>query len=131
VPHADVLELLASDVASPVHSTGMLVVCGTRMAREDVLALAGMLARDGSDRTARILLGALVRGRDFVALTADDKERVLAVLDHPPEALVPLRGTLFDELNWQRSGLVPPPRTRGIAAAIGHSDGDRSRVAWV
>jgi hypothetical protein len=109
----------------------MLVVAGTRMAREDVLALAGMLARDGSDRTARILLGALVRGRDFVALTADDKERVLAVLDHPPDALAPLRGALFDELNWQRSGLVPPPHARGIAAAVSRSGGDRPRVAWV
>jgi hypothetical protein len=109
----------------------MLVVAGTRLAREDVLTVAGMLTRSGSDRTARILLEALVHGRVFVALTMEDKECLLAALDHPPAALVPLRRALFDELNWQRAGLVPPPRSRGIGAVIARSTDERVHVAWV
>jgi hypothetical protein len=109
----------------------MLVVAGTRLAREHVLTLAGMLTRGGSDRTARILLEALVHNSVFVALTTEEKECLLAVLDHPPAALAKLRGALFDELNWQRAGLVPPPRSRGIGAVTTRSKDERARVAWV
>lgn len=60
--------------------------------------------RDGSDRTARLLLEAITTGREFVALTTDDRESILAVLDHPThDELVELRGALFSELNWQRT----------------------------
>jgi hypothetical protein len=160
VPDPDVLEALASDVAalavevegverraavrrSPaalataraplhgVHSAAMLVVAGTRVAREDALALAHLLSRNGSDHTARILLEAVVRGRVFVALTPHDRECLLAVLDRPPPAFVDLRRVLFDELNWQRPGLTPPPRPGGIAGPTGRSNGEPMRVAWV
>jgi hypothetical protein len=109
----------------------MLVVGGKRLVRQDVLTLAGMLTRDGSDRTARVLLEALVHGSVFVALTTADKECLLAVLDAPPASLAPLRGALFDELNWQRAGLVPPSRSGGIAAATARAKHERANVAWV
>jgi hypothetical protein len=83
----------------------MLIVAGTRVPREKVLGLASMLTRDGSDRTARLLLEAVTNGQEFVALTMDDRERILAVLDRPPAGLVELRHALFDELNWRRDWL--------------------------
>jgi hypothetical protein len=101
----------------------VLVVAGIRLPREQVLALASMLWRDDSTRTARLLLEALTRRQQFAALTVDDKERILAVLDHPPKGLTELRTRLFDELNWQRQGLAPPVRSRR---------GERPpNVAWV
>ena len=112
-------------------STRKLIVAGIRLDREPVLALAGMLAREGSDRTARTLLDAVTKGREFVALTPDDKEHILGVLDHPPVSLSALREALFDELNWQRNGLMPPSRPGGIADAIAGSGAERGRVAWI
>lgn len=71
-----------------------------------------MLTRDGSDHTARVLLEAITNRQELVALTVDDREAMLAVLDHPPEELVELRSALFADLTWRRSGLVPPRRRR-------------------
>ena len=92
----------------------MPVIAGVRVAREQTLELAAMLTRGGSDHTARILLDATTRGQEFVLLTTDDREAILAVLDHPPEGLVELRAALFAELTWRRSGLVPRPPRRGF-----------------
>ncbi len=78
-------------------------LAGVRVRREHVLDLARMLTRDGSDSTARLLLVALTHAQDVVALSVDDRERILVVLDHPPRGLSELRGALFDEVNWRRS----------------------------
>jgi uncharacterized protein (DUF1778 family) len=78
------------------------IVAGIRLGRTETLELAAKLTRAGSDHAARLLLDAVTQGQEFVALTADDREEILAVLDHPPHELVPLRTTLFSELNWQR-----------------------------
>jgi hypothetical protein len=83
----------------------MPIVAGIRISRERTLELAAMLTRDGSDHTARILLTAITEGHEFVALTMEDREAILAVLDRPPEGLVDLRTALFAELNWRR-GMV-------------------------
>ena len=83
----------------------MPIVAGIRISREQTLELAAMLTRDGSDRTARVLLTAITEGHEFVALTMGDREAILAVLDRPPEGLVDLRTALFAELNWRR-GMV-------------------------
>jgi uncharacterized protein (DUF1778 family) len=80
----------------------MPIVAGTRISRQQALELAAKLARDGSDRTARVLLDAVTLDHDFVALSTDDREALLSVLDHPQDALVELRTTLFAELNWRR-----------------------------
>lgn len=90
----------------------MPIVAGVRIPREETLELAAMLTRDGSDRTARVLLEALTNGYELVALTTGDREAILAVLDHPPQPLVELRRALFADLAWRRSGLVLPRRRR-------------------
>lgn len=86
------------------------VIAGVRVPREQALALAALLTREGSDHAARILLAAVTSGQEFVALTLDEREAVLAVLDHPPAELVELRSALFAELTWRRNGLTPPRR---------------------
>lgn len=80
----------------------MPIVAGVRLAREQMLELAAMLARDGFDHAARVLLDAVTTGQEFVALTTDEREAILAVLDRPPPGLVDLRSALFSELNWRR-----------------------------
>ena len=93
----------------------MPILAGVRIPREQTLELAALLARAGFDRTSRTLLDATTRGYEFVALGLDDREAVLAVLDHPPtEELIELRTVLFDELNWRRgvfSGVRPRSRS--------------------
>jgi hypothetical protein len=81
----------------------MPIVAGTRISRQQTLELAAKLTRDGSDHTARVLLDAITLDSDFVALSTDDREALLSVLDHPRDELVDLRTTLFAELNWRRS----------------------------
>ena len=80
----------------------MPIVAGTRISRQQTLELAAKLTRDGSDRTARVLLDAITLDHDFVALSTHDREALLSVLDHPQDELVDLRTTLFAELNWRR-----------------------------
>ena len=91
----------------------MPIVAGTRISRQQTLELAAKLARDGSDRTARALLDAITLHSDFVALSTEDREALLSVLDHPQDELVKLRTTLFAELNWRRGiTRVHAPRSR-------------------
>jgi len=109
----------------------MLIVAGIKLSRGEVLALASMLRHDGFDRTERLLLAALTNGQEFVALTMDDKERLLAALARRSTELVELRGALFDELNWQRKGLAPPLRSAGIEAIATKRSRETVNVAWV
>ena len=110
----------------------MLIVAGIRLGRDDALALASLLTRDGYDRTARAVIAALTKKQLFVALTVDDKEELLAALTRRTTVLVDLRHALFDELNWQREGLTPPaPRAEGIEAATSRRSRERVNVAWV
>jgi len=91
----------------------MPIVAGTRISRQQTLELAAKLARDGCDRTARVLLDAITVHSDFVALSTEDREALLSVLDHPQDELVELRTTLFSELNWSRGmARVHEPRSR-------------------
>jgi hypothetical protein len=84
----------------------MPIVAGIRVSREQTLHLAAMLTRSGFDHTSRVVLDAITNGHEFVALSTDDREAILAVLDHPhTDELVELRAALFDDLNWQR-GLI-------------------------
>jgi hypothetical protein len=58
-------------------------------------------------------LDAVTLHSDFVALSTEDREAILSVLDHPQDELVDLRTTLFAELNWRRGiARVPEPRSR-------------------
>ena len=109
----------------------MPIVAGIRLSREESLELSSILTREGSDRPARLLLRALTSGQDFVALTTDDKEEIVAALDRRPTTLVELRRALFDELNWQREGLTPPRRARGIESVASRNEHERVNIAWV
>ena len=81
----------------------MPIVAGVRITREQALAVAAMLTRDGSDHTARRLLEAVINpGQDFGALTTVDRECILDILDRPPVDLTELRSALFDDVNWRR-----------------------------
>ena len=84
----------------------MPIIGGVRIPREQMLELAAMLTRDGSDHVARVLLDAVTNRQEFVPLTWDEREAILGVLDHPPEGLVALREALFLELNWRRGVLT-------------------------
>ena len=88
----------------------MVIIAGIRIRREHALELVSMLTGAGFDRTARLLLRAITNGEEFVALTVVDRECILGVLDDPPIALSELRGALFGELNWRRSGVGPRSR---------------------
>ncbi|HEY7177796.1 MAG TPA: hypothetical protein VH305_01365 [Gaiella sp.] len=84
----------------------MPVVAGVRLPREQTLHLAATLARAGFDHTSRVLLDAITNRHDLVSLSTDDREAIVAVLEHPPtDELVELRTVLFDELNWQRGAI--------------------------
>jgi uncharacterized protein (DUF1778 family) len=88
----------------------MPIVAGVRLSREHVLAVAALLTRARRDHTARLLLAAAMNpGQDFVALTTEDREAILDVLERPPADLAELRRALFDELNWRRRHGTPLP----------------------
>src|SRR4026209_317212 len=80
----------------------MPIVAGTRISRQQTLELAATLAREGSDHTARVLLDAITLARDFVALSADDREALLSVLHHPQDELVDLRAAVIKGRNGRR-----------------------------
>jgi uncharacterized protein (DUF1778 family) len=105
----------------------MPIVAGTRISRDQTLELAAMLSRDGSDHTARVLLNAITDGHEFVALTIDDREAILAVLDRPPEELVALRTALFAELNWRR-GMARGARRSGWSPYARHTSRQREAL---
>ena len=109
----------------------MLIVAGIRLTRDEALALASMLTRDGFDRVARVLIAAVTKGHEFVALGREDREDILAALTRRTTELVELRQALFDELNWQRTGLDPPSSPGGLEAATTRRARKRVNVAWV
>lgn len=90
----------------------MPIVAGIRLSREPTLELAAMLTRGGFDHTSRVLLDAVTKEHEFVALTVANREAILAVLDHPAQELVDLRCALFSELNWQRGTTRGAEQTR-------------------
>ena len=109
----------------------MPIVAGIRLSREQSLELGSILTREGSARPARLLLRAVTSGQEFVAFTTDDKEEIVAALDRRPTTLVEVRRALFDELNWQRAGLAPPRRARGIGSVASRNEREHVNVAWV
>jgi hypothetical protein len=109
----------------------MPIVAGMRLTREEALELGGILTRDGYDRPARLILRAVTTGQEFVALTVDDKEDVVAALTRRPTALVDIRRALFGELNWQREGLAPARLPRGIDVIASRREREHVNVAWV
>jgi hypothetical protein len=109
----------------------MLIVAGIRLSRDEALALASILTRDGFDRIARAVIAALTNGQEFVPLDRHEREDVLASLSRRTTELVAVRRALFDELNWQREGLSPPSSPRGLEEATTRRSRKRVNVAWV
>ena len=60
-----------------------------------------MLAGLVDEPTATALRNALDRETVIVALSIDDPERILRVLDDPPYGLAELRGVLLQEHEWR------------------------------
>jgi hypothetical protein len=66
-----------------------------------------LLRAADEDVTAEILDRAANAGNEAVALTVDDRQRILAALDDLPEGLADLRAVLLNEDTWRvREGLV-------------------------
>ena len=69
--------------------------------------LISELAQIVDEPTASMLERGLEVGTKVLALTIDDRERLLRALDDPPAGLAELRGVLLREHEWRkREGLV-------------------------
>lgn len=81
-----------------------MMLAGLRIPDDDVRELASLV----DEPTRSVLEKALALGTPVVALSIDDRERILWVLDDArTDALAELRSVLLQELEWrQREGLV-------------------------
>jgi len=69
--------------------------------------LISELAQIVDEPTASMLERGLEVGTKVLALTIDDRERLLRALDDPPAGFAELRGVLLREHEWRkREGLV-------------------------
>ncbi len=69
--------------------------------------LVRTLAEIVDEPTATLLEQAVEREVVVLALTIEDRERILRALDDPPAGLAELRGVLLVEHDWRvREGLV-------------------------
>ena len=77
------------------------MLAGVPVRDRDVLDLAELLHGSGFEDTAEVLVVALEAEQVLVALTIEDRERILRVLDDPPERFAELRGVLLAEHEWR------------------------------
>jgi hypothetical protein len=68
-----------------------MMLAGIRVRDDDVCELAGLV----DEPTATVLRNAVERETVIVALSIDDRERILRALDDPPDGLAELRGVLL------------------------------------
>jgi hypothetical protein len=79
-----------------------MMLAGIRVRDEDVRELAGLV----DEPTATVLRNAVERETVIVALSIEDRERILR-LDDSPVGLAELRDVLLQEHEWRvREGLV-------------------------
>ena len=84
-----------------------MMLAGTPVPDPLVLELARLLRDAGLDVTAETLETAYDGEHKIVALTIEDREAIISVLDDPPDGLGELRGVLLREHEWRvREGLV-------------------------
>jgi hypothetical protein len=82
-------------------------LAGVSVPERYVALLAEFLIAAGLEDTADVLLLALDAGQELVALSIQDREAMLRVLEDPPQGLAELRGVLLAEHEGRvREGLV-------------------------
>jgi hypothetical protein len=80
-----------------------MMLAGIRVSSELVRELAEIV----DEPTASMLARALEMETVVVALTIEDRERIIRALDDPPAGLAELRGVLLREHEWRkRTGLI-------------------------
>ena len=85
-----------------------MYLAGIPLPEQDVFKLAGLLDDAGFADTVEALVDALEAEQKVVALTIQDREAMLRVLDDPQtDGLAELHGMLLVEHEWRvREGLV-------------------------
>jgi hypothetical protein len=81
----------------PPGSVGPMMVAGISVRDQDVLDLVQRLLEAGFEDTADALAVALDARQRLVAVTVQDREAILRVLDEPPDDLAELRAVLLKE----------------------------------
>ena len=82
-------------------------LAGVSVPEKHVALLAEFLLAAGFEDTADVLLLGLDAGQDLVALSIQDREAIVRVLDDPPDVLAELRRVLLrDHERRAREGLV-------------------------
>jgi uncharacterized protein (DUF1778 family) len=80
-----------------------MMLADIRVPNDYVRELAGFV----DEPTASLLERALELQRVVLALTIEDRERIIRALDDPPAGLAELRGVLVREHEWRvREGLM-------------------------
>ena len=83
------------------------MLAGIPVADKDVLELARLLREVGFDEVAVRLEGGYDSETKVLALTIEDRERIIRALDDPPAGLAELRDVLLREHTWRvENGLV-------------------------
>jgi len=84
-----------------------MMLAGTPVRDADVLELARLLREVAFEPVAEKLEKGYDAETRVLALTIEDRERILRALDDPPAGLAELRGVLLREHEWRkRVGLV-------------------------
>ena len=77
-----------------------MTLAGIRVPDQSVHELAGLV----DEPTAAVLLKALELKTAIVALSIEDRERIIRALDDPPDGLAELRSVLVREHEWRVRG---------------------------
>ena len=84
-----------------------MMLAGIPVRDQDVLYLAGLLRGAEFDETAETLEAAYDVECKVLALSIEDRERILRTLVEPPDNFAELRGVLLRQHEWRRRvGLV-------------------------
>ena len=78
-----------------------MMLAGIPVRDQDVLELARLRREASFNETAERLEDAYDLETKILALTIEDRERILRALDDPPHGLAELRGVLQSEHEWR------------------------------
>jgi hypothetical protein len=86
-----------------------VILSGTQIRSDQVQLLASLL--DGDD-LARKLERGIANNNTIVALSIEDRHRIVAVLDDPPSGLTELRSVLITQLKRRKDREAQDQRSR-------------------